>query len=309
MIPAHLKRGPVTLDDVRQVGFSRSLVRGAEWRRISHGMYVWNGLGPDPMLDVRGALLRIPRGSAFSGFTSAWLHRIDVSPYPIEVTIPLDAGVSARAGMKVRRAELFDGDTLEVRGVLATSMVRTIADVASSRALIEAVIVADAALHARLVSLDELAKRIESSDGRPGVRRLRQVVAMVEPATESPMESRLRMLLVLGGLPRPEAQVSIYDDSGDFAGRPDLYYPDHRLGIEYDGSTHRTNLADDNRRQNRLLAAGVGLLRFTAADVTYRADAVVSQVRAMLLSSPIAGKRSSRPAHPTPIAGKRRESA
>ena len=241
------------------------------------------------MLEIRGALLRVPRGSAFAGFTSAWLHRIDVSPLPIEVIVPLLSGVSARAGLKIRRAALSEGDTVEVRGVLATSMVRTIADISAGRSLIEAVIVADAALHARLVSLDELAERIESSDGRPGVRKLRRVVAMAEPATESPMESRLRMLLVLSGLPRPVAQVRIYDDSGMFVGRPDLYYPDQRLGIEYDGAIHHTNLADDNRRQNLLLASGIRLLRFTAADVTHRADAVVSQVRGMLLSSPIAG--------------------
>jgi very-short-patch-repair endonuclease len=75
------------------------------------------------------------------------------------------------------------------------------------------------------------------------------------------------MLLVLAGLPRPRAQVAIHDASGRFAGRPDLYYESHRLGIEYDGAIHRTALVQDNRRQNRLLGAGVRLLRFTAADV------------------------------------------
>ena len=69
---------------------------------------------------------------------------------------------------------------------------------------------------------------------------------------------------------------------GRFLGRPDLYYPDHRLGLEYDGGTHRTSLAQDNRRQNRLLAAGVRLLRFTAGDLLNSPDAVVMQVRGML---------------------------
>jgi very-short-patch-repair endonuclease len=82
------------------------------------------------------------------------------------------------------------------------------------------------------------------------------------------METRLRMLLVLGGLPRPQAQVDIFDADGRFVGRPDLYYEEVRLGIEYDGATHRTSLAEDNRRQNNLLRAGVRLLRFTAADVS-----------------------------------------
>ena len=95
------------------------------------------------------------------------------------------------------------------------------------------------------------------------------------------MESRLRMLLVLARLPRPEAQVSIRDGHR-FLGRVDLYYSEQRLGLEYDGGTHRDNLVDDNRRQNRLLQAGIRLLRFTAADIYSTPDLVVGQVRAAL---------------------------
>jgi hypothetical protein len=168
------------------------------------------------------------------------------------------------------------------------------------------VVVADAALHASAVRLVDLRRWAESNGGRPGIRKFRRVIALAEPAAESPMESRLRVLLVLGGLPRPAAQVSIHDDRGRFVGRPDLYYETQRLGIEYDGATHRTTLADDNRRQNLMLGAGVRLLRFTADDVKQRPRAVVEQVRAMLTTPPFAGKRTI-PAHRTaPIAGKRR---
>jgi hypothetical protein len=100
------------------------------------------------------------------------------------------------------------------------------------------------------------------------------------------MESRLRMVLVLGGLPRPRAQVEIFDAQGEFAGRTDLYYEDCHLGIEYDGALHRENLVEDNRRQNRLLNAGVTLLRFTASDVRDREPAMVAQVRAQRAASP-----------------------
>src|SRR6202011_5095296 len=95
----------------------------------------------------------------------------------------------------------------------------------------------------------------------------------------SPMETRLRMVVVLNGLPRPEVQVTVRDETGFPIGRTDLYYPAHRLGLEYDGETHRASLAEDNRRQNRLLLADVRLLRFTASDVFRRPDSVVAQVR------------------------------
>ncbi len=96
------------------------------------------------------------------------------------------------------------------------------------------------------------------------------------------METRLRMTVVLGVLPRPEAQVTISDASGRAIGRIDLYYPAQRLGLEYDGATHEGSLAEDNRRQNRLFTAGIRLLRFTAADVYRTPELVVRQVRETL---------------------------
>jgi very-short-patch-repair endonuclease len=99
------------------------------------------------------------------------------------------------------------------------------------------------------------------------------------------METRLRLLLVLAGLPRPEAQVSIRDDQGRFLGRPDLLYRVEHLAIEYDGGNHRDRLADDNRRQNGLIGAGLRVLRFTASDVYGAPDAVVMQVRHGLVAS------------------------
>jgi very-short-patch-repair endonuclease len=107
------------------------------------------------------------------------------------------------------------------------------------------------------------------------------VLRYVEPKSESPMETRLRMLVVMARLPRPEAQV-IIRDGPRFLGRPDLYYREQRLGLEYDGATHRDTRAQDNRRQNLLLDAGVRLLRFTASDIYETPDAVVALVRSAL---------------------------
>jgi hypothetical protein len=172
-----------------------------------------------------------------------------------------------------------DSDVVVRRGFRTTSVPRTIFDLPS---LVDSVVVADAALHSRLVTRAELRGWIDSQAGRKGVRRAGRVLEFVDAKAESPMETRLRMLLVLNGLPRPELQVTIRDEEGSPLGRPDLYYREQRLGIEYDGETHRASLVEDNRRQNRLLMAGVRLLRFTAADVLRRPDSVLAHVRDML---------------------------
>ena len=96
------------------------------------------------------------------------------------------------------------------------------------------------------------------------------------------MGTRLRLLLVMARLPRPLAQVPLYDEAGDFPGRPDFYYPLQRLALEYDGAYHRENLTGDNRRQNRLVEAGYRLLRFTAVDVLSAPDSVGDLVRRAL---------------------------
>ncbi len=139
-------------------------------------------------------------------------------------------------------------------------------------------------MHQRLVSVAEVADYAQARPGWRGVRRLLPRLALAEPATESPMETRLRLLLIDGGLPRPGAQFVVRDFHGDFVARLDLAYPNARLGIEYDGGGHREPAAwrDDLRRQNRLRAAGWTLLRYTAWEVYHRAEATCRQVRSVV---------------------------
>ena len=82
------------------------------------------------------------------------------------------------------------------------------------------------------------------------------------------------------------------DENRVVVARPDLSYPAPRLGIEYDGATHRESLVEDNRRQNLLLSRiGVVLLRYTASDVYQRPATIVEDVRRVLAKSPSASKR------------------
>lgn len=159
-----------------------------------------------------------------------------------------------------------------------TSIDRTIADLGRRLPLIEAVTVLDMAMHRRLVSEARVHAWIARHQRCPGIACLRRALELAEPRTESVMETRLRLLLVLPGLPRPQVQVTLRDDGGHFLGRPDLYYPSHRLALEYDGAGHRERLVADNRRQNRLVDAGYRLLRFTAFDVLSAPNSVVTLV-------------------------------
>jgi very-short-patch-repair endonuclease len=186
--------------------------------------------------------------------------------------------------MRVRRCQLEAQEIVKKRGLPATSLLRTLRDICLLLSLTESVVVADMALHKRLLTSADLARFSEVSAGRHGAKMLSRVVQHAEPKSESPMETRMRMVLVLARLPRPEAQVPVYDGH-QFVGRLDLYYRKHRLGVEYDGAAHSGTLAEDNRRQNRFLEIGIRLLRFTAGDFYNNPGVVVRQVRAALKAS------------------------
>src|SRR5690606_39703155 len=64
----------------------------------------------------------------------------------------------------------------------------------------------------------------------------RRAAALVRPRVASPPETRLRLLVVLGGLPEPATGYEVR-----VAGRTrylDLAYPDWRVAVEYDGRHH-----------------------------------------------------------------------
>src|SRR5437773_3335408 len=156
-VPVELTRGPFTIEQAASAGIHRWHLRGASWKRIGRATYVWAGQPDGPMQRLHAALRRLPPAGAFSGLTAAWLHGLDVAPCdPIEATIPKQAGVSGRAGMAVRRRALGQNDVVSVRGIPATSIVRTLVDLSARLSLTESVVVVDAALHLRRVKLTDL---------------------------------------------------------------------------------------------------------------------------------------------------------
>jgi hypothetical protein len=278
IVPPELTTGAFHLDQARRLGLTMDHLRGASWRRLGGGYYAWREIADDPLVALAAMRRRMPPQAVFSGRTAAWLHGVDEFFRPIEVTIPQDSAISRRSGAVVRRASIPPTEICMRRGLRSTSVARTIADICRRRSLVDAVVATDVVLHKGLTSRAQLRAWAERHARFPGVARLRRVIELAEPATESPMETRLRLVLVRAGLPRPQSQVSLRDAEGRFLGRPDLYYPDHRLAIEYDGAGHREQLAADNRRQNRLVDAGYRLLRFTASDVLSEPDTVASLV-------------------------------
>ena len=282
LVPEHLKRHPFTLAEARSAGISRKCLFGKSWRRLATELYCWADWTEEPWSVLAAWQRLISADAIFSGPSAAWLWRVGFQPTnPVEVVVSPASAIRPRRGLNVRRCQIASDEVSLVRSLPATSLLRTLRDLCLRRPSVEALISIDAALNTKQTSTNSLNDYADRVRGQPGAPRFRELAALAGPA-ESPMETRLRWLLLQAGLPRPEIQPDLYDTHGQFVGRADLYYPAARLVIEYDGANHRDRLVEDNRRQNLLINAGYRVLRFAAADLD-RSAVVTAQVQGALL--------------------------
>jgi very-short-patch-repair endonuclease len=98
------------------------------------------------------------------------------------------------------------------------------------------------------------------------------------------MESVLRWLVHDDGLPMPHLQYPVLDAGGTVVAAADMAWPERKVLVEFDGDVHRERktFVTDRRRQNRVVAAGWFILRFTSADVYGDPAGVLAQIRRAL---------------------------
>jgi len=100
------------------------------------------------------------------------------------------------------------------------------------------------------------------------------------------METRLRLILVLGGLPTPEVQFPVQDEVRRRAVWLDLAYPEQRIGIEYEGADHTRpeRVLLDAGRYTRLVDAAWRIYRFTKYQVYVEPDEILATIGRALAS-------------------------
>jgi hypothetical protein len=265
---------------------TRRQLAGPRWRRLFPDVYAAAGLPLDHATWCRAAVLAAgPRG-VLSGRSAAQVWGADLlTPDTIvEVTVPHQVRLAQRPGLTMIRSHLRRPDVARIAGLPVTSAVRTAFDLGRRPPLVDAVVALDALLHTRALSLDQVVRYADDHPAWPGAALLRQALALADAGAESPMETRTRLVLILGELPRPVTQFEVRDASGRLIGRLDLAYPDDLVGIEYEGDHHRAKaqFQRDLRRLNALQAMGWQVLRFGPSDIYHNPDAVLAQVRAAL---------------------------
>jgi very-short-patch-repair endonuclease len=126
-------------------------------------------------------------------------------------------------------------------GLRVSTPMQTFVELAEELNLVDLVVVGDALVAQKRFSPEELRAFCESSTQR-GATAAREAAAYVRAEVDSPMETRLRMLIVLAGLPEPIVNFKVYYADGRVRYRFDLSYPGLKIAVEYDGRQHRDDL-------------------------------------------------------------------
>lgn len=198
----------------------------------------------------------MPPEALFSHGTAARLLELPV-PRRITADPSIDVAVIAPARaprMRGVRGHLLNTapESRSIRGLAVPHPAEVWCQLGRLLSVDELVIVGDALLRRTdpLTDPCDVRKAVDRAGSRPGVRRLRESFELVRVRTDSPMETRLRLAIVRGGLPEPCVNYSI-------AGRDrwyhlDLAYPHRRVAVEYDGDHHRTDRAQYRLDVDRL---------------------------------------------------------
>jgi very-short-patch-repair endonuclease len=229
---------PFTRADALAAGLADRQLRGPRYRRLLHGVYVAAAVPDTPWLRARAALHVHPPGAVATHFSAARAWGAPVPAHPLEhVTVEVPQDRRHRQGLRCHIAAIAAADVRVVNGIRLSSPERMFVEMAAFLGLVELVVIGDCLVRQRRTSPSALVAYCAASQD-PHVASARRAASYVRDRVDSPMETRLRMLLVLAGLPEPEVNVEIRDEHGTVLMRVDLCYPGVRLAIEYDGRHH-----------------------------------------------------------------------
>ena len=258
------------------------MLRGPRFVRIFPDIYAPAGdEAPDPALRSRAAALLVAGRGVVSGYSAAELLGASCAPLgaPAEVTL-LHGRQRAHPGLLVHRDRLAPGELRQVGAVQVTGPVRTAYDLARRGDLVEAVVAVDRLANKHRFAPDLLLNFAVHYPRARGNTRVADVLAHANPYAGSPMESRLRMLLVGAGLPRPEVQWVVQDPATRTAVWLDLAYPHAMVGIEYEGEDHTSPewVLRDVGRYTRLVDRGWRIYRYTKYEIRGEPDRIVAEI-------------------------------
>lgn len=230
----------VTRPFTRRAGLATGLtdekLQSTAYRRIFRGVYAEATTLITPLARLEAARLIGPADAFATHHTAARLLGGIVPDTPVTHL----GTVSQRRGrvtdLRVHRYAALP-PLVRIGGQPVTSAGQTFLDLAGSLDLLDLVVFGDSLVNAGCCMPEDLRAAAGATHLR-WARSARRAAAYVRRGAESAPETRLRMLVVLAGLPEPKTQVPVLDSRGRVLYRLDLGWEEVKVALEYDGRHH-----------------------------------------------------------------------
>ncbi|WP_295700038.1 type IV toxin-antitoxin system AbiEi family antitoxin domain-containing protein [Lapillicoccus sp.] len=227
----------------------RGLVRSGTVRRVRNGLYeLATPVAPrqraaHALLSARAALSMRGPGYVVSHLTAAAALGLPLPLGPVDTIHLTDlerrvARTRRRRGLWIHHADSYDTDVDIVSELLVTTVSRTVADCLRMFRAEVSVPIADAALHLRLATPDDITAELAMQCHWKG-RAMRADVAapLVDGRRESWLESFAAVKFDDWEIDPPTPQLIILDARKTFVARADAGWEDEGTVLEIDGKT------------------------------------------------------------------------
>lgn len=264
---------------------------------IHHDVYVPRGTRLTAVLRAEAAWLWSRRRGVVAGQSAAALHRAKW----VDDSRPAELLYDCRRpplGVTTWSDRVESDEVQLIAGMRVTTPARTALDLACRYPVGAAVAAIDALARATRLKMADVELLADRYPGRRDIRRARSTLDLVDAGAESPRESRLRLLLIRAGLPRPQTQIPVYDEWGQLVAVVDMGWEDIKVGVDYEGEHHRTTRGAFNkgiRRHETLTQLGWIDVRVTVEDTE---GAIIQRVTAAIARRTCTGT-----ANPTSYSG------
>jgi very-short-patch-repair endonuclease len=279
---ARAQHGVLTRGDLLGLGFSakgiKHRVATGRLHPVAAGVYAVGRLDLTPHGRWMAAVLACGDLAVLSHRSAAELWGIGYEDRKrIDVSIRRKSKIR-RKGILVRARPTLGAKSVIVRfGISVTRPVQTLIDLATELMPLRLERAVNEADKLDLVDPETLRRALDGYGGMPGVRTLRTMLDRhTFRLSDSDLEILFRPLALGAGFPLPLTKHWVLGYETDF------FFPDHDLVVETDGLRYHRTPAQQARaakRDQKHVAAGLGVLRFTHWQIAHAADEVTDVLR------------------------------
>ena len=258
-----------------------------DFELVHRNVYIPPGTKLTPVTRAVAAWLWSGRSATLAGLSAAALHRTAW----IDDWLPAELNRRSRDRARgvIVHSDLLDEDETCVHDEISlTTPARTAFDLGRRKGLTTAVIRLDALMHATDLKPADVELLADRHRGARGLVQLRQALLLADGGAESPYETKTRIVLIGGGLPRPHTQIAVLNDWGAVIARIDMGWDEWKVGVEFDGAQHWTDPVQRTRDIDRLAELqdrGWTIIRVSADMLRHRPHVVVARTRSALLAA------------------------